>query len=105
MRHNKPLGIFGGNDKFLEAIIRNGQPQREMVQTEEEQRETRWQDEQSSVATGSDHDHVETTKRERARQTFKGMYVDRPYVGRKNAKRKGTIRNHVEARAIRRLSK
>ena len=105
MRNQKQLGIFGGNEKLLEAIIQNSKPLRETNGNDEFQIEAKRQEEQSSVATGSHHDHVATTKRERARQTFKGMYVDRPYVGRKNTNRKGKIRNHVEARAINRASR
>ena len=105
MRNNSPLGIFDGNDRFLEAIIENSAPLRETITDPEVAKEAKMQHEQESVATGNDHDYVATTKRERARQTFKGMYVDRPYVGKHNAKRKGRIVNHVERNTINRISR
>lgn len=87
MRNRRTLGIFGGNDALLQAIIGNDAPlslttgnreaQREAKSLDEKESETRWNDERRLGPLG--------------------------VWQRKNAKRKGIRRNDQEQRTINRL--
>jgi hypothetical protein len=103
MRNNKKLGIWGGNEKLLQAVIDNSTPQVETNPTDEQVREAKWQEEQSQTVLLDDWKDVRITKADRTRGTFKGMYVEREYIGKQNQRRKGHIRNNVERRTINRI--
>ena len=105
MRNKKQLGIFGGNEKLLEAIIQNSKPQRETEGNEEFKREAKMQEEQSQTVLLDDAKDVRITRLDRTRGTFRGMYVEREYIGKQNQRRKGHIRNNQERSTINRISR
>jgi len=105
MSHNRKLGIFGGNEKLLQAIIENSKPLDLTTGDEEAQREAKRQDEAAMATRGKEKgqaDHMWVDRMLSDLYDHKGI---RPYVGKRNAKRKGTIRNNVERVTINRISR
>lgn len=94
MRNDKKLGIFGGNDRLLDAIIDLQHPQTETTQDHEVQREAKRISEKESELRWTDRPFVRKHKADQHPMR---------YNGRKNAKRKGLIRNNVEARILARI--
>lgn len=94
MSNRKQLGIFGGNDRLLEAIIENSKPLDLTTGDDEAQRETTLLNEKESELRGKEWGMSRKHWTDQAR--FR-------YNGKRTAKRKGTIRNHVESRTIARI--
>lgn len=89
MRKHRKLGIFGGNDRLLEAIIENSKPLRETETDSEAQREAKRLDEKEAETRWNDE---------------RQLGIRGPWM-RQNARRKGTIRNHAEQHIINRIGR
>jgi hypothetical protein len=92
------------NEKMAEAIRNNGKPLR-LIESDEDRREAAMQDAQEMGTRGNEKKSVDHMWVDRMQQDLYGKHGVRPYVGKRNARRKGTIRNHTERVTINRISR
>ena len=92
------------NETMREAL-RNGKEVPTLIESDEDRREAMMQDAQEMGTRGNEKksvDHMWVDRMQQDLMTRKGI---RPYVGKRNAKRKGTIRNNVERVALNRCNR
>jgi hypothetical protein len=90
------------NEKMAEAI-RNGKEPLTLIDNDEARREAAMQDAQEMATRGKEWKQSGHMWVDRMQQDLWSKRGIRPYVGKRNAKRKGTIRNHVERVTINRI--
>jgi len=105
MSHNRKLGVFGGNEKLLQAVIENNKPLDLTSGDEEAQREAKRQEEASMATRGKEKGQADHMWVDRMLSDLYDRRGIRPYTGKRNAKRKGTIQNKQERYTINRISR
>ena len=89
----------------MRAAISNGKEAPTLIDDDATRREAMMQDAQEMGTRGNEKkqvDHMWVDRMQQDLMTRKGI---RPYVGKRNAKRKGTIRNNVERVALNRCNR
>ena len=92
------------NEKMAEAI-RNGKEPLVLIETDEDRREAKMQDEAGMATVGKEKGQADHMWVDRMQQDLMLKHGVRPYVGKRNAKRKGTIRNNQEQATINRIGR
>jgi len=87
----------------MRAAIRNGKEVPTLIDDDATRREAAMQDAQEMGTRGNEKKSVDHMWVDRMQQDLWSKHGVRPYVGKRNAKRKGTIRNNQEARTINRI--